>query len=82
MRSTPELGELLHDQLGPLALHQRERHADRRRRAGHLTTAPSGSTVPAAPSRTGRQRPATVADGEPVAGPEPQRPAQVVASSG
>ena len=35
IRSTPELGQLLHDQLGPLALHQGEADRERRGRRRH-----------------------------------------------
>ena len=68
-----ELGELLHDQLGPVALHQRERHGDRRaRRAAPTRSGRSGSS--GSPKRAGRQRPAPVAEHERVAGAQPQHP--------
>ena len=72
-----ELGELLHDPLGPLALHQGERHRDRRDRPAGPRRSDRRAPA-AAPNRAGRHAPAPSDSVERVAGAEPQHPGEVV----
>ena len=74
-----ELRELLHDELGPLSLDQRERHGDRGHRTRHLhdrTDRFGRSRSEPAPA----PRALSVADRQLVAGSNAQHPGQVMAN--
>ena len=66
-----ELGELLHDPLGPLALGDGERDGDCRRGRVSVATSPSASSRPPAATRHARQWPLPSADGHDFTGAQP-----------